>query len=164
MRRRNREVYPHVEDAIGEDPARFLDRELDQDALAFLESRIEGIDELDVIGAWRGVEAKLVRTPDRADGQPPGRPMVRELLQRRARELETLGQRDDQLSRRREIVVDDDQDDVEDDQPTVWRHTAEDCGSIDVEQLSANAWQCDGCGQRVPKNRVEVVEREVIEA
>lgn len=160
-RRRNREVYPHVEEQIGEDPARFLDRELDSEVLRFIESRISGIDRLEVLAAWGDVERNLIRTPDGSYTEA-GRDRILDLLEQRARELETLGEREDRLERRREVVVDD-QDDVED-EPTVWRHTAEDCGSTDVEQLSASAWRCDGCDMRVPKNRVEVVEPEAVPA
>jgi hypothetical protein len=171
--RRGRERYPHVEDEIGEDPARFLDREIltstslstvtrdgfkpdvrVSDPLEFIASRIRGIDRLEVIGAWYGVERRLIRTPDR------GRDQIRELLQDRAAEIREHGDRDEQLEHRREIVVDDDQD--EDDEPTVWRHTADDCGSTDVEKTSSRAWFCRACEQRT--NRVEEVEQEAVAA
>lgn len=177
----NRQVYPHIEEKVGEDPARFLDREIlvqsglqtvtregyrpdvrVSDPLEFIASRIQGIDRLEVIGAWLYVEADLLRTPDRSetDQRRDGRPKIRELLHERATELEAEGGRDEKLQHRREIVVDDDQ---EDDVETIWQHTKDGCGSTDVVQESAMAWFCNDCEQRT--NRVEPVgEREVVPA
>lgn len=153
--RHEREVYPHIEERIGEDPARWLDRELDGPGpLRYIESRIAGIDRLAVIKAWRDVEDHLLRTPEE------GRPAVTERLDRRARELEEHGEREDHLegvderraARRAELDEGDDQEEVRE----LWRHVA--CGSLDVERESHIAWLCRTCEQRAPRNRVEAVD------
>lgn len=153
---RRREVYPHIEERIGEDPARFLDRDLDTDSLRLIESRIRGIDYFEVLAAWGEVERKLVRTPDGSHTEA-GRDRILELLEQRARELRTIGERDVRLENRREIVVDDDQDD-EDVEPTVWRHDVDECGSTDVDRVSDMAFDCGGCGKRVSAAGDRVVE------
>lgn len=91
-----REQWPTVDvEAIGEHPARYLDRKLmtgaesgDAEPGEFVRARIRGIDRLDVIGAWIGVERRLDRGP---------RPVVIRLLQERAQELEEIGERPDRL-------------------------------------------------------------------
>lgn len=150
---RDREVYPHVQERIGEDPARFLDRDLDGDALDFVESRIQGIDRFEVLAGWGDVERNLVRTPDGSHNEA-GRDQVIELLQNRACELEEHGDRDEKLQRRRDIR--EAEDDVDVDEPVIWRHTKDGCDSINVEQESNIAWFCHACEQRT--NRVERVD------
>lgn len=175
----DREVFPHVEERIGEDPARFLDREIlvtsslqrfkrregrsnyvpdtaTGDPLEFIASRIRGIDRLEVIGAWQAVEYRLIRTEGDHWRDQGGRDKIHELLQERARNLRAIGERPERLTRR-EVVVEDGQDDDED---LAWRHEA--CGSTDVEQESKMAWYCHACEQRT--NRVERVEPEAVAA
>lgn len=162
MTRSDREVFPHVEDAVGEDPARFLDRELlDRSGpidatgpLLVLSSRINGIDRLEVIGAWQGVEERLLRTPDR------GRSRVKRLTYARAEYLEEHGTREDQLDQVLEIPVEDDVDEIDEEEIQLWRHVKDSCGSLDVEQESGMAWFCRACGERT--NRVEEVDPDEI--
>lgn len=175
-----REVFPHVEERINEDPARFLDRELfetspalkrlkdgnyvpdvyQSDPLEFIAARIRGIDFFEVLAAWGEVERTLVRTPDGSHTEA-GRDEIIELLEQRARELRTIGERDVRVERRREISVDDDQDDQEPE--TVWRHVT--CGSTDVEVRKAGmSWHCQECDQLVPQTNVEAVEAQEVAA
>lgn len=181
---RDRQVYPHVEDRVGEDPSRFLDREIltrpaikrskrtDDghrrvpdtnvgDPLEFIAARISGIDRLGVIGAWQAVEYDLIRSPGEHWRDQGGREKILELLYDRAAELEANGGREEQLKHRREIVLEDEPDD--DSEEIVWRHTKDGCGSTDVDQESSMAWYCNDCQQRT--NRVERVEtREAVPA
>lgn len=146
--RRDREVYPHVTERIGEDPARFLDRDLAPDGLRFIAARINGIDRLAVIGGWQGVEEHLLRTPQR------GRDAIKSRLHRRARELEDHGERDDHLEGVDERIAErragEDGDGTD---RVLWRH--EPCGSLEVERASRVAWFCRACEQST--NRVEPV-------
>lgn len=139
---------PPWEVADGDDPVRIVpDRDVST-AWSFVEDRINGIDRFDVLDAWITVEIEL-----------GPRSKVIGALNRRKIELEENGTRSDHLERRREADVDDDElqeDDV--DEPIVWRHLAEECGSTEVERLSRMAFQCDGCGKRVPSSRVEEVD------
>ncbi len=85
-----REHYPEIEADIGEDPARFLDYDLEANdgmrttALA----RIRGIDRISTVRAWIGVERALDR-PTRED--------IIEALQEREATLEEIGERPDRL-------------------------------------------------------------------
>jgi hypothetical protein len=111
--------YPveQVVEQIGEDPGRFLDRDLfeheqvrlegrdnagyteghqrvvrDSDVSApgaMIRDRIQGIDRLAVAASWMAVERSLARTPD------GGRDIVIELLRDRIAELEEHGERPD---------------------------------------------------------------------
>lgn len=162
MSHRDREVYPHVLEAVGEDPARFLDRDLGGGLPPLVEARISGIDELRVVGAWQGVEHRLLRSPD---GAGVGRPTVKQRLHRRARELEASGGREAALEERREFVEPEESDDVDEiEDVTLWRHVAESCGSLDVEPNddAIGSYECNGCGSRVPSNRVERVDADEV--
>ncbi len=111
-----RERFPRLEEDLGEDPARWLDRDLfghgisrlkDRDAPAYNEGdqrlirddkvsepgqmirdRINGIDEIGTANAWMAVERGLERTPD------GGRDVIIGLLEQRIGELEEHGERD----------------------------------------------------------------------
>jgi len=111
-----RQRFPRLLEDIGEDPARFLDRDLfehgqvrleERDVVAWDESnqrvardsdvsapgrmlrdRIQGIDHLEVARAWRAVERALDRTPE------GGRDVIIDALETRIAELEADGERD----------------------------------------------------------------------
>lgn len=87
--RYDREEFPEIEAKIGEDPARFLDRDLLAESNPTMaECRIRGIDDLHVIARWMEVEHKLERdTRDR----------IVELLTQRKHELEEIGERPDDV-------------------------------------------------------------------
>ncbi|MFB6071120.1 MAG: hypothetical protein ABEJ76_08865 [Halanaeroarchaeum sp.] len=147
----DRETYPAIADRIGEDPARYLDRDLltpasDDVQDDLFAARLSGIDRLEVIEAWIEVETRLQRGP---------RQHVLARLNQRKRYLEEHGERDlpgrspDDLR-----ALADADDGAADEEPTVWRHEA--CGSTDVERESDMAWFCHECEQRT--NRVEAVE------
>lgn len=62
--RDERAEYPEIKERIGEDPARFLDREVDTTTTVDLAvSRIRGIRSLEVALEWIKVEADLDRGP-----------------------------------------------------------------------------------------------------
>jgi len=110
----SRARYPERQTEIGEDPARWLDRDIlgrsavkqqadpdsefgemrlatDTDVSTYgmmLRARIRGIDKLPVIRHWLEVEHDLDRGP---------RDTVVELLQERADELKNIGERPDRL-------------------------------------------------------------------
>jgi len=110
----DRERFPEVAEVIGEDPARWLDRDLfdhgvtrhrwiegdpypeyaprpDEDVSApgqMIRDRIQGIDDLSVIARWLEVEHALGRGP---------RDRVVELLEARAAELKEIGERPERL-------------------------------------------------------------------
>ena len=83
----NRETFPNVAEEIGEDPARFLDRELvgvgDSAPAMLVKARIRGIRKLSTIRAWKAVERALGRGPD--DGPREG---VMRLLRQREEFIE----------------------------------------------------------------------------
>lgn len=85
-----REQFPDLREDIGEDPARFLDHDLLDDVgmrdLAL--TRIESIDKLAVISAWRAVERRLDRQTRQA---------ILDALDEREADLEELGERPDRL-------------------------------------------------------------------
>jgi hypothetical protein len=112
-----RHEFPAFREELGEDPARFLDRDLlakperpvyDTDdrgrtvvrwrpdmasaAGVLVRDRIRGIDDVDVLTAWRQVERRLARGED---GGPRDR--VLKWLDEREAELRDLGERPDRL-------------------------------------------------------------------
>lgn len=86
----DRQQFQEIVDAIGEDPAQFLDHDLaaDGDRRRLAIARIEGIDHLGVVNAWVQVERELDRGP---------RERVIELLEQRRDWLLEHGDRDDRL-------------------------------------------------------------------
>ena len=78
----DRETFPKVAEEIGEDPARFLDRELvgtgDSAPAMLVKARVRGIRKLSTVRAWKAVERALGRGPD--DGPREG---VMRLLRQR---------------------------------------------------------------------------------
>jgi len=91
--RRDREEFPVLRDRLGEDPARFLDRPLIDPShqgtgspFLLAKARIRGIDDAEVIRAYRAVERRLDRGP---------REEVLELLEEREEILDELGDRAD---------------------------------------------------------------------
>ena len=116
----DRKRFPSLREDIGEDPARWLDRDLVtpecrkvqvsrdrsrspadvrlvpdravSSGEAFVRARIRGIDRIAVCRAWRAVERALGRGPD---GGP--RERIIALLEQRERELEDIGERPDRL-------------------------------------------------------------------
>lgn len=102
----SRQSFPKVEAEIGEDPARFLDAGIftpdgESSGLSTALARIRGIDRLEVIGAWQGVE-KALGTPDRGGDYREECPRRRVMLalEERREELLATGEREDQLERR----------------------------------------------------------------
>ncbi len=113
---RDREHFERAVEEIGEDPARFLDRDLFDHGIARLEDRdepdfgsgdqrlvrdsdvsapgemirdrIQGIDRLSVAASWMQVERDLDRTPE------DGRDVVIQMLRDRIAELDANGERD----------------------------------------------------------------------
>jgi len=111
-----RETFPNLQADIGEDPARFLDRDLFEHGISYLDDRdepdfekgdqrlvregkvsapgekirdrIAGIDTITVARAWRAVERGLDRTPE------GGRNVVIRFIEDRIDELEEQGERD----------------------------------------------------------------------
>ena len=82
------ELREQIVDAIGEDPARFLDHDLvgENDARRLAVARIEGIERLQVVNCWKQCERAL-------DRETRGQVMV--LLNRRRDHLLEHGERDD---------------------------------------------------------------------
>lgn len=117
---RGRQEFPALKDDIGEDPARWLDRDLitpgatriDVDRYAdgtvddarvvvdrrvssgieFVDARIRGIDHIEVVRAWIAVERALGRGPD---GGPREQIIAR--LEKREQQLEQIGERPERL-------------------------------------------------------------------
>jgi len=88
----DRARFPDLRDHLGEDPARFLDQPLfgtHSNPGRLMRDRIRGIDEVEVVRAWRAVERNLDRGP---------RDKVLEWLDEREDELEEIGDRPDRLS------------------------------------------------------------------
>jgi hypothetical protein len=90
---RDREEFPVLRDRLGEDPARFLDRPLVEPShqgtsspFLLAKARIQGIDDREVIRAYRAVERRIDRGP---------REEVLALLDEREAVLEEIGDRDD---------------------------------------------------------------------
>ncbi|NHX37643.1 MULTISPECIES: hypothetical protein [Halolamina] len=112
----SRERFPRMQSDLGEDPARFLDRDLfdhgitrleERDAPGYSEAsqrvvrdadvsasgemirdRIRGIDKIAVARAWKAIERRLERTPE------GGRDVVIGYLDDRIDELEADGERE----------------------------------------------------------------------
>lgn len=82
-----RQRFPTLVEQIGEDPARYLDR----DDLYMAKVRIRGIDFLEVVRAWIAVERRLDRGP---------RPEVIGLLKEREAFLLEHGDRDERIEPR----------------------------------------------------------------
>jgi hypothetical protein len=92
---RDRARYPDIRERIGEDPAQWLDKPLFSrpeencsPAGWAIQRRVQGIDSLAVLAAWKGVERNLDRGP---------RDRVMEMLHGRAQELEEIGERPERL-------------------------------------------------------------------
>ena len=111
-----RERYSNLQEDIGEDPARWLDRDLFDHGISYLDDRdepdfekgdqrlvregrvsapgemirdrIAGIDTITIARAWRAVERGLDRTPE------GGRDVVIGFIEDRIDELEANGERD----------------------------------------------------------------------
>lgn len=91
-----RAAYPDVQQAIGEDPARFLDAPLvergqshtDQTRQRLVRARIRGIDRREVAARWLYVERDLERGP---------RKTIVEWLTDRMAELDEIGDRPERL-------------------------------------------------------------------
>jgi hypothetical protein len=144
LRRLEKTPNPELYYQYGEDPARFLGRDLDRDdGIDLTLGRIRGLDDLDLLAEYLRIEAAVFK-----------RKRVVAALNRRKLELESLPAPEGREPR--EIVVEDESDD-EPEEPIVYRHVAEDCLSEDVERISPVALECHGCGRRVPNNRVEEV-------
>jgi hypothetical protein len=87
----SRATFPTLRDKIDEDPARFLDHDIFGTPCGMgrmMRARIQGIDDLETIRAWRAVERKINRGP---------RERVLEWLDDREEELEEIGERPDRL-------------------------------------------------------------------
>lgn len=81
----DREQFPSLQEDIGEDPARFLDRDLLSERNLAL-ARIRGIDHLAVCRAWIAVERRIDRGP---------RQRILDELQDREEFLQHSGDRDE---------------------------------------------------------------------
>lgn len=83
----DRETFPRLLDDLGEDPARWLDRDVlsDQDRAEMIKALIRGMDTLERVRAWKAVERALGRGP--ADGPREG---VMRLLEQREAYLESI--------------------------------------------------------------------------
>ena len=94
-RTRDRVEFHRLRERLGEDPARFLDRDLvgDRDAQRMVRERIAGIDSLEVLSAWRAVERNLA---DHYDREP--RQGVLDALDERGTWLDEHGDRDERAS------------------------------------------------------------------
>lgn len=124
-----------IRDEIGEDPGRWLDRDLveygpdktDRTNKRAVHARIKGIRSRDVIDAWQTVEVRLER-----DGCP--RQQIMAWLNRQDARLK---QRDS--NPRRRVVVSDSPDD--EDEPM---RVHDDCGSV-VQERDGPGWRCPDC-------------------
>lgn len=85
MKPLSREQFPSLRDQIGEDPARYLDR----DDLYIAKIRIRGIDFIEVVRAWKAVERRIDRGP---------REEVMQLLEERESFLQEHGERDERAA------------------------------------------------------------------
>lgn len=95
-RTRDRVEFPRLQERLGEDPAKFLDRDLvgDRNAQRMVRDRIAGIDSLEVVSAWQAVERHLA---DHYDREP--RKGVVDALAERGQWLEEHGDRDERSTR-----------------------------------------------------------------
>ena len=121
----NARAFRKLKEELGENPARFLDRPLRSDGQlpAMIRDRIKGIDQLEILHAYRAVERKLRRgkdiqnLPDSVDPDEldfyehdiePGRRRVLDALDARQQYLEEHGERnlpDLSAEERRELAV-----------------------------------------------------------
>jgi len=94
---RDRERFPELREQLGEDPARWLDWSIpgERDRERMVRTRIESIDRIEVIRAWKAVERRLGRGED---GGP--RSGIVQALDEREAVLEEIGERPDRLVRR----------------------------------------------------------------
>lgn len=130
---------------FGEDPARFIGRDVGSDeGVDITLARIRGLDDSELLDEYLRIEASVFK-----------RRRVVAALNRRKLELDTIGDRAEQLKHRRERRHVPEQNDEPEPEPT-YRHVK--CESDDVEQESNIAFYCNTCDMRAPKNRVEVVE------
>lgn len=97
--RNERARFPRLKDEIGEDPAKWLDRQLVRPPepgttppKAFVWSLIDGIDSIERCRAWKAVERSLATRDDREPRQA-----ILERLDEREQELREIGERDDRL-------------------------------------------------------------------
>jgi hypothetical protein len=91
---RDRATFPALRERLGEDPARWLDREIVDSGTSMVLDRIESIDDLEVIRAWKAVERNL----GRGRGGDP-RSGVMSALEEREQTLEEHGERWERLDR-----------------------------------------------------------------
>jgi len=96
----DREAFPSLRDHLGEDPARFLDRPLVEPShqgtsspFLLAKARIRGIDDAEVIRAFRAVERRIERGP---------RDEVLDLLDEREDVLDEIGEREDRAHTERD--------------------------------------------------------------
>lgn len=91
----DRERFPEVKAAIGEDPARWLDYEFvdDQDARRMARIRIKSIDDIETARQWIEVERQL---------DPGPRRKLIAWLNERIKTLEVIGERPERLEERDE--------------------------------------------------------------
>ena len=84
----DRERFDHLREDIGEDPARFLDRDLlsDSNSRMLALARIRGIDRYAVASAWLAVERQIERGP---------RARIVDQLEERKEFLSVAGDRDE---------------------------------------------------------------------
>jgi len=101
---RDRERFPELRERLGEDPARWLDAEILGTGTKHVDGRsrmvrdrIESIDRIVVIRAWKAVERRLGRGED---GGP--RSGIIDALDEREKVLEEIGERPDRLEPRTE--------------------------------------------------------------
>ena len=96
---RDRERFPELREQLGEDPARWLDWSIlgERDRERMVRTRIESIDRIEVIRAWKAVERRLGRGED---GGP--RSGIVQALDEREGVLEEIGERPDRLEVRTE--------------------------------------------------------------
>jgi len=101
---RDRERFPGLRERLGEDPARWLDAEILGTGTKHIDgrsrmvrTRIESIDRIEVVRAWKAVERRLGRSDD---GGP--RSGIIQALDEREGVLEEIGERPERLTRREE--------------------------------------------------------------
>lgn len=145
-----------IAERIGENPARFLDRDLVErgpnhtttSGRELFLARVRAIDYIGVANAWIMVERELDRGP---------RDAVIDLLEQRRDHLIEHGERveltPEELQERRAAIAAASEDEEAEPDP-VWLHVK--CETTDVERESSRSWFCNTCEQRT--NRVEEVD------
>ena len=93
---------PNLVERIGEDPARWLDWDLlaDSQRAEMVRTLIDGIDTIERIRAWRGVERKLANDDENDGARHPledPRAAIMQRLDQREQWLELHGERPDRL-------------------------------------------------------------------